>query len=123
MPEEKGHTIAEHVDDVCQLTIHEREQTAAIIAMRQGVQLAQGLCDADLKISDKSVVLSNKPKVGARVAQHLQRHGFAARHVLSAEDLGITTRGGHVRTAKSLNGRLKKAAARARRVGIFCQKT
>ena len=116
---EAGHMISEHVDDVGQLTIKAHDTSAVLMAIRQGVKLAQWLVDAGLVISDKSVIVSNKPQVAARVARQIRNAGFPVKKALGSEDLGVSTRGGAVRTACSLKKRCRKAKKRAARIGVL----
>ena len=107
------------MDDVSQLTIKHNETSAVLTALRQGIKLGKGLTSAKLAISDKSLILSNKPKVAARVARQLKLAGFPVQAAQSGNDLGVSTRGGAVRTTSSLAKRCKKAKRRPSRVGTL----
>ena len=111
---DEGHLVTEHVDDMDQLTVQDDEDTAASVAVRQGLHLAKGITALNLTISGKSTVISNTPKVAARVARRLGHQGFPVRPGQVGEDLGVATRGGRVRTTRSFQARTAKARRRAK---------
>ena len=112
--EVQGHEICEHVDDVSQLTIKHNTISALMTAVTQGSRLAAGLEATDLKISDKSVVIANVPGLASRVARQLRNKGFPVNAAIQSEDLGVSTRGGNVRTTRSMEDWIGKASKRAR---------
>ena len=68
------------------------------------------------------MVISNRPEVAKAVAKHVSDSKTPLKTAIIAEDRGVSTRGGGTRTVKSLNKRLRKRDARAKRVG-FLSKT
>ena len=68
------------------------------------------------------MVISNRPEVAKAVAKHVSDSKTPLKTAIIAEDLGVSTGGGGTRTVKSLNKRLRKRDARAKRVG-FLSKT
>ena len=68
------------------------------------------------------MVISNRPEVAKADAKHVSDSKTPLKTAIIAEDLGVSTGGGGTRTVKSLNKRLRKRDARAKRVG-FLSKT
>ena len=109
MLEIEGHAIAEHVDDISQLTIKSNSTSALMTAVAQGVALATCLVEMELTISKKSVVVSNSAGLAERVARQLRAKGFPLKTEVHSEDLGVSTRGGKARSVGSMNARISKA--------------
>ena len=68
--------MAEHVDDVSQMTIKSHGTGATIIAIEQGKLLGKSLVSSGLQPSTKTVVVSNAPKVAVNVAKHISKAGY-----------------------------------------------
>ena len=75
LPPMQGYISSEHVDDISQISIHQREDEATSMAIRQGIKLAEAISDRQLTISDKSVVVSNRFSAAKRVASRISAAG------------------------------------------------
>ena len=108
-----GTSLAQHVDDMSQLTIADSPVGALRGSIDAGLHLIYGLRLLKVKLSSKSVVLSNTKGLAAKVAKALHTAGIVARAVKWAEDVGVGTTAGAHRDTTALKARLRKAASKA----------
>ena len=114
-----------HVDDVSQAVAHHDPGIAARLAIHAASSFAEGVLERHLVISNKTVVLSNKPKVATRVKNALKREGIPIKTARAANDLGVETTCAKSRASNTIKMRFAKGIKRMRRGKIlarFCSR-
>ncbi len=112
-----------HVDDLSHAVCLDDDDAGAI---RKGLEIgrsvAKEVADLDLRLSDKSVLIPASSNVVREIVRGLRNEGVKIKAANAGEDVGIATTGGTRRCAATLNERIRKARARAQRVGYLCTK-
>ena len=121
IPQESGHEIAEHVDDVQQNTTADTEPRARVVALKQAFAMAATMAKSQLQLSQKMIggseVLANVAGTASKLARQAARLGIPVRPVKESLDIGMTTTAGQRRSTKSTRARTSKARRQAFRVG------
>ncbi len=103
--------LSSWVDD-----LSNQEQGTEEQVFQASTRVSEGLCTAlvkaGFKISSKSLLISNPPRLSVRIQRHLQQLGIPIQVAQAVKDLGVD---GHAvrRRTGVLQGRMKKAANRA----------
>ena len=113
----EGHTLAQHVDDIEQVTTGTNLGRVKITAIRQARKLAKEIRSMKLVISTKSLVICNNTRMGRAIALILQRDNIPIKYSAAAVDLGVETAGGGRRVRNQQNVRIERSKRRALRIG------
>ncbi len=112
-----------HVDDLSHVVCLDDDDAVAIKkGLEIGRKVAQEVADLDLRLSDKSVLVPASSRVVREIVSGLRSEGIKIRAANTGDDVGVATTGGTRRCAATLNARIKRARARAQRVGYLCTK-
>jgi hypothetical protein len=118
-PDDRWHTLGQHVDDLTQLMMTQTRSALIAKAVQCGRDLAQWARDCGLDIADKSRVVASCMGAAAGIAAGIRGGGCPApiRAASSAEDLGVSTAAGRRRVVGSFARKIAKARRRAVRGG------
>ena len=106
-----------HVDDVAQFFHDASTEKLVSKAISEGVKLGRSMRANDVVISPKTVVVSSRPGVAARVAAGIAKAlEVDIKSASSNNDLGVETGGGTRRVAKAQKERVGKARVRCKRI-------